>query len=166
MTGYNVSQTMVHVLKKCGDDLTRANIMRQAANIEKFLSWEGSCPASRSTPTRLTSLRSSNFSSGNSRASVGNCSAMSSVVNSGDRHDAQWTSAGATLPDDRSSHSRIGRSCFSISAQPIRMTRCDQNSTRGSKVSRTRRANRAVTPGMASTWKPSGIWRRADTGSY
>lgn len=32
--GYSVAQTMVHVLKKCGDDLTRANIMKQAANIE------------------------------------------------------------------------------------------------------------------------------------
>ncbi len=43
MTGYNVSQTMVHVLKKCGDDLTRANIMRQAANIEN-LQLEGLLP--------------------------------------------------------------------------------------------------------------------------
>jgi hypothetical protein len=30
MTGHNVAQTMVHVLKECGDDLTRANIMKQA----------------------------------------------------------------------------------------------------------------------------------------
>jgi branched-chain amino acid transport system substrate-binding protein len=43
MTGYNVSQTIVHVLKKCGDDLTRANIMRQAANIEN-LQLEGLLP--------------------------------------------------------------------------------------------------------------------------
>jgi branched-chain amino acid transport system substrate-binding protein len=33
MTGYNVVRTMVAVLKQCGDDLTRENIMRQAANI-------------------------------------------------------------------------------------------------------------------------------------
>jgi len=44
MTAYNVSQTMVHVLKKCGDDLTRANIMRQAANMEN-LQLEGLLPS-------------------------------------------------------------------------------------------------------------------------
>ena len=32
--GYTVAQTMVHVLKNCGDDLTRANIMKQAASIK------------------------------------------------------------------------------------------------------------------------------------
>ena len=30
--GYAVAQTMVQVLKQCGDDLTRENVMRQAAN--------------------------------------------------------------------------------------------------------------------------------------
>jgi hypothetical protein len=43
MTGYNVAQTLVHVLKRCGDDLTRANIMKQAASIEK-LQLEGLLP--------------------------------------------------------------------------------------------------------------------------
>ena len=32
--GYSVAQTLVQVLKQCGDDLTRANIMRQAANLK------------------------------------------------------------------------------------------------------------------------------------
>ncbi len=32
--GYTVSQTLIHVLKQCGDDLTRANIMKQAASIK------------------------------------------------------------------------------------------------------------------------------------
>jgi branched-chain amino acid transport system substrate-binding protein len=32
--GYSVAQTLVHVLNQCGDDLTRANVMRQAANIK------------------------------------------------------------------------------------------------------------------------------------
>jgi ABC-type branched-subunit amino acid transport system substrate-binding protein len=41
--GYSVAQTMVHVLKKCGDDLTRANIIKQAANIED-LRLEGLLP--------------------------------------------------------------------------------------------------------------------------
>jgi len=31
--GYSVSQTMVSVLKACGNNLTRANVMKQAANI-------------------------------------------------------------------------------------------------------------------------------------
>ena len=31
--GYSVSQTMISVLRACGDDLTRANVMRQAAGI-------------------------------------------------------------------------------------------------------------------------------------
>jgi len=33
MYGYTVAQGLVHVLKACGDDLTRANIMKQAADI-------------------------------------------------------------------------------------------------------------------------------------
>jgi branched-chain amino acid transport system substrate-binding protein len=32
--GYLVAQTMVQVLKQCGDDLTRASVMRQAANLK------------------------------------------------------------------------------------------------------------------------------------
>jgi len=43
MTGYNVAQTLVHVLKDCGDDLTRANIMKQAASI-RGLQLEGLLP--------------------------------------------------------------------------------------------------------------------------
>jgi branched-chain amino acid transport system substrate-binding protein len=33
MYGYTVAQGLVHVLKNCGDDLTRANVMKQAASI-------------------------------------------------------------------------------------------------------------------------------------
>ena len=43
MTGYNQAQTMVHVLKECGDDLTRTNIMKQAASIKR-LQLEGLLP--------------------------------------------------------------------------------------------------------------------------
>ncbi len=32
--GYTVAQTMVQVLKQCGDDVTRANVMRQAASLK------------------------------------------------------------------------------------------------------------------------------------
>ncbi len=33
LTGYNMAQTMAAVLKQCGDNLTRENVMKQAANI-------------------------------------------------------------------------------------------------------------------------------------
>src|SRR6202140_4426828 len=36
VVGYGVAQTMVQVLKQCGDDLTRENIMKQAANLKNF----------------------------------------------------------------------------------------------------------------------------------
>jgi ABC-type branched-subunit amino acid transport system substrate-binding protein len=36
VTGYNVAQTLVQVLKQCGDDLTRENVMKQAANLKNF----------------------------------------------------------------------------------------------------------------------------------
>jgi len=34
--GYNVAILMTHVLKQCGNDLSRENIMRQAANVKNF----------------------------------------------------------------------------------------------------------------------------------
>jgi branched-chain amino acid transport system substrate-binding protein len=34
--GYALSQTLVQVLKQCGDELTRENVMRQAANLKDF----------------------------------------------------------------------------------------------------------------------------------
>jgi ABC-type branched-subunit amino acid transport system substrate-binding protein len=36
IVGYGVAQTMVQVLKQCGDDLTRANVMKQAASLKNF----------------------------------------------------------------------------------------------------------------------------------
>jgi branched-chain amino acid transport system substrate-binding protein len=41
--GYTVAQTMVDVLKQCGDDLTRENVMKQAASI-KGLKLDGLLP--------------------------------------------------------------------------------------------------------------------------
>ena len=38
VAGYNVAQTMVQVLKQCGDNLTRENVMGQAANLKGFRS--------------------------------------------------------------------------------------------------------------------------------
>ena len=33
---YNVARTLVQVLKQCGDNLTRENVMKQAANLKDF----------------------------------------------------------------------------------------------------------------------------------
>jgi branched-chain amino acid transport system substrate-binding protein len=34
--GYGAAQTMVKVLQMCGDDLTRENVMKQAASLKDF----------------------------------------------------------------------------------------------------------------------------------
>ncbi|MBR0970128.1 MULTISPECIES: ABC transporter substrate-binding protein [Bradyrhizobium] len=36
IVGYAVAQTLVQVLKQCGDDLTRANVMKHAAGLKNF----------------------------------------------------------------------------------------------------------------------------------
>jgi ABC-type branched-subunit amino acid transport system substrate-binding protein len=36
VVGYGVAQTLVQVLKQCGDNLTRENVMKQAANLKSF----------------------------------------------------------------------------------------------------------------------------------
>jgi ABC-type branched-subunit amino acid transport system substrate-binding protein len=36
ITGYNLAQTLDHVLEQCGDNLTRANVMKQAASLKDF----------------------------------------------------------------------------------------------------------------------------------
>jgi ABC-type branched-subunit amino acid transport system substrate-binding protein len=36
VVAYGAAQTLVQVLKQCGDDLTRANVMKQAANLKDF----------------------------------------------------------------------------------------------------------------------------------
>jgi branched-chain amino acid transport system substrate-binding protein len=36
MTGYNMATTMVEVLRRCGDNLTRENVMKQAASLKQF----------------------------------------------------------------------------------------------------------------------------------
>ena len=32
--GYEIAQTLVEMVKKCGDDLTRANVMKQATSLD------------------------------------------------------------------------------------------------------------------------------------
>jgi len=36
MSGYTVSRLMAETLRRCGDELTRANVMKQAASFKKF----------------------------------------------------------------------------------------------------------------------------------
>ena len=36
IVGYGVAQTLVQVLKQCGDNLTRENVMKQAASLKDF----------------------------------------------------------------------------------------------------------------------------------
>jgi branched-chain amino acid transport system substrate-binding protein len=36
IVGYSVARTMIQVLKQCGDDLTRQNVMKEAANLRNF----------------------------------------------------------------------------------------------------------------------------------
>jgi len=36
VSGYTVSSMMAETLRRCGDDLTRANVMKQAASFQKF----------------------------------------------------------------------------------------------------------------------------------
>jgi branched-chain amino acid transport system substrate-binding protein len=35
--GYSTAAMLVHILRQCGDELTRANIMRQATSIKGFV---------------------------------------------------------------------------------------------------------------------------------
>jgi len=35
--GYSVAELMTHILRQCGDDLTRENLMKQAANVKNFV---------------------------------------------------------------------------------------------------------------------------------
>ena len=57
MTGYNVAQTMVEVLKRCGDNLTRENVMKQAASLKEFPQG-GLLPGITINTARTTSRRS------------------------------------------------------------------------------------------------------------
>ena len=50
--GYASRRPWLQVLKQCGDNLTRENVMKQAAQPEGFYQRRDCCPASRSTPGR------------------------------------------------------------------------------------------------------------------
>ena len=71
--GLNAALLMTQVLKQCGDDLSRENIMRQALNIKGFVGPVPS-PARRSTPRLRIISRSARCSSRASTARAGNYS--------------------------------------------------------------------------------------------
>ena len=74
---YGRRRRLVQVLKQCGDDLTRENIMKQAASLKDLDAADAAARASRSTPARPTSPRSSRCRWPASTASAGSCSARS-----------------------------------------------------------------------------------------
>jgi len=73
---YAISATLVEVLKRCGDDLTRTNIMKQASNL-RGLHVPMLLPGIAINTSPRTSIRSSPFDSLGSRVRPGNCLAMS-----------------------------------------------------------------------------------------
>jgi hypothetical protein len=81
VTGFNVAQTLVQVLKQCGDNLTRDNVMKEAANLRNFRT-TNLLPGIRSTPVQMISRRSNRSSSGGSRARHGSCSGPCSAAKS------------------------------------------------------------------------------------
>ena len=78
--GYTVAQTMVQVLKQCGDDLTRANVMKQAASL-KNLELGGLLPGIKinTSATDFAPIVAAAADDG-SRARPGSCSATSSAA--------------------------------------------------------------------------------------
>ena len=57
--GYSTTQLLIHVLKQCGDDLTRENVHEAGHQPEERLSSTWRCRASSSTPRRTTTASTS-----------------------------------------------------------------------------------------------------------
>jgi Periplasmic binding protein len=72
--GFVAATIMTQVLKQCGDDLSRENILRQATNIRDFELPMG-LPGTRSTPRPKTTFRSGRCNFHDSMARTGNRSA-------------------------------------------------------------------------------------------
>jgi hypothetical protein len=81
--GYAVAFLMTETLKRCGDDLTRANLMKQAASFQKFRV-PLILPGITVIPARPTSTRFKRSSCSASRAKAGNCSARSCTPRAAD----------------------------------------------------------------------------------
>jgi len=60
MFGYAAAETLLQVLTQCGDDLSRENIMRQAASLKNYQSavtLPGIAESTNNRPNRLPSHR-------------------------------------------------------------------------------------------------------------
>jgi ABC-type branched-subunit amino acid transport system substrate-binding protein len=55
--GYNFAQPLIYLLKQCGDDLSRENILRQAANLEAPLPWLLPGITFRTSPTNYQAIK-------------------------------------------------------------------------------------------------------------
>ena len=79
--GYGAAQTMVKVLKMCGDNLTRENVMKQAASLKNFA--PDTLLPGITINTSRDRFRSDQAAADGcgSRARSGNCSATSSAAN-------------------------------------------------------------------------------------
>ena len=72
VVGYSLAQTLVQVLRQCGDELTRENVMRQAANL-KNVELTILIPGIRLNTTPPTIFRSNKSDYSGSMASSGHC---------------------------------------------------------------------------------------------
>jgi len=79
--GYGAASTLAKVLEMCGDDLTRANIMKQAASLKDFAP-DTLLPGVKINTGPPTSPRSHSSRCSASRARSGNSSARSSAATS------------------------------------------------------------------------------------
>jgi hypothetical protein len=84
VTGYNNAQTLVQVLKQCGDELTREHVMKQAANLKDFRT-DNLLPGITINTSPTDFARSNKCSSDGSRGRDGSCSAPCSTMKSEDR---------------------------------------------------------------------------------
>ena len=77
--GYGAAQTLMKVLEMCGDDLTRANMMKQAASLKDFTP-DTLLPGVKinTSPTDFAPIEQLQMSA--SRARSGRCSATSSAA--------------------------------------------------------------------------------------
>ena len=75
--GYNSAQTLVAVLKRCGDDLTRESVMKQAASLNTTLPMLLRGVKLSMPPTDLRPMNKPGCS--DLTASDGGCSAMWSM---------------------------------------------------------------------------------------
>ena len=91
--GYGAAQTLVKVLEMCGDDLTRENVMKQAASLKDFAP-DTLLPGVKinTSATDFAPIRATADDALQGRE-VGACSATSSAANSATDIPQSWAVA-------------------------------------------------------------------------